>query len=123
MAWSWTKPRITLRQADLVRGGAAPYHEAFPEESVHAACRILAAHGRLCVHGFDAPKDRRSNRAPIRARPEPKAKGPSALSEAPGEGERPELIDSSWRLSSTTVARRHGSCRRGVCVAWAVCRR
>ena len=31
-------------------------------------------------------------------RPEPKAKGPSALTEAPGEGERPELIDSSLAI-------------------------
>ena len=93
-----TEPRITLRQADLVRGGP-PLSRGVPEESVHAACRILAAHGRLCVHGFDAPKTvDRIERRSASPRPEPKAKGPSALSEAPGEGERPELIDSSLAI-------------------------
>ena len=37
-------------------------------------------------------------------RPQPKAKGPRALSDAPGEGERPELIDSSLAIEPTTAA-------------------
>ena len=72
--------------------------------------------GCLATSGSQkAPVDRIERRS---ASPKPKAKsqGPSALSEAPGEGERPELIDSSLAIELDN-GRGGGSVRVGVAFA------
>ena len=77
---------------------------------------LIAMTGCLATSGSQkAPKDRIEPRSSS-SKPKAKVQGPNALPEAPGEGERPELIDSSLAIELDN-GRGGGSVRVGVAFA------